>query len=72
MNVEFTSGMHVLINLNDEVDLGNDMYSVEPAHDIGNWIESFETEAEALDFISINGGIYDPKHDFRDTRDKKG
>lgn len=41
--------MEVLVNLNNET--GTDLYSVEPKDDIGNWLWSFVTYDEAMDYI---------------------
>jgi len=57
-----------LIHLND--DTGDDLYSVETDDDIGNWMDSFQTRAEAEHFINARLMIHDPKTDFRDTRNK--
>lgn len=61
--------MKVLINLNDEA--GVEFYSVEPAHDVGNWLNSFPSMVEALQYIRANGFEYDNANGFRDTRSGK-
>jgi len=59
-------GTIVLINFNDEA--GCDWYSVEAEDDVGNWLDSFETMMEALNFIGENRYVYDHVTGFRDTR----
>jgi hypothetical protein len=59
-------GTRVLINLNDEA--GCDWYSVEAEDDVGNWLDSFETFEEALNFIVEREYVYDHVTGFRDTR----
>ena len=51
------------INLNDEV--GVDLYSVEADGDGDNWLDSFSTFDEAMDFINGLGG---EMVGYRDTR----
>ena len=47
---------------------GDDLYSVETDDDIGNWMDSFRTRAEAEHFINARLMNHDPATDFRDTR----
>jgi hypothetical protein len=61
-------GMVALINYNDES--GPDLYSVELETDVGNWLDSFMTEAEAVKYINNEGMTYNHLTDFRDTRYK--
>ena len=62
-------GKEVLINLNDEA--GRVWYSVEYDNDVGNWIDSFDTLEQALEFISDHCLLYDSETGFRDTRSRK-
>lgn len=57
---------NALINLNDEA--GIDYFSVEMENDIGNWLDSFLTLEEALEYIISNGLKYDQATGFRDSR----
>lgn len=51
-----------LIHFNDEA--GPEWYSVELESDIGNWLDSFVTMEEALDYIKLKGLDYDPETGF--------
>lgn len=59
----------VLINLNDET--GKNQYSVEFANNIRDWLDSFNTLEEAIQFIKENNYSFDYELDFRDTRRKQ-
>lgn len=66
MNPEIIPGKQVLIRLNDEA--GCDQYSVEYDDDPGNWIDSFDTLEQAVQFISEHHFQYDAETGSRDTR----
>jgi len=59
---------NALIHLNDEA--GVDYFSVEMENDVGNWLDSFMTLEEALEYIISHGLIYDQATGFRDSRYK--